>query len=270
MTPSKPQGAARFKLNSRKVLVTLILGLLLQFVPAGFSTAAFTQGFTEEQKKSMEKIIQDYLLKNPTIIRDALDALRLQEEEQKQKEVAKRIRSRSRDLQNDPSAPVLGNPNGDVTVVEFFDYNCGYCKRSFPVLKALIESDRSIRLVMKEFAILGPNSVTMAKAALAAKRQGKYLELHEAFMLGDQFEEKMLEGITKKVGLDYQKLLKDMEDRGIAQSLQKNYQLAEDLGINGTPAFIIGDNLVPGAIGFDALKKLISDARSKPKTPSRQ
>ena len=172
---------------------------------------------------------------------------------------------------HDASSPVGGNPAGDVTIVEFFDYNCGYCKRVAPTVKALLKSDPNVRVVYKEFAILGPPSVLAAKAALAAQRQGKYVPFHEALMSSGRATGSTIAALARNLGMDYGKLLKDMEDPAIGKTLQRTYRLASLLGINGTPAFVIGDQVVPGAIGADAMARMVSAERAKLKSaPARK
>ena len=227
--------------------------------------AAQAQDITPDQKKAFEKVIRDYLIQNPTIIREALTALQAREEAEKQARQKQALQNRKAELVNDPAAPVAGNPKGDVTVVEFFDYNCGYCKRVWPMIGALLQADKEVRVVFKEFAILGPGSLAAAKAALAADRQGKYLEFHTELMRARGINDRAIDAIAKKLGLDVKKLRADMERPEIEAALQKNYRLAEDLGINGTPAFVIGDTMVPGAIGPEQLAAMIAAERAKKK-----
>ena len=157
---------------------------------------------------------------------------------------------------------MAGNPAGKVTVVEFFDYNCGYCKRSLPDVLKLIETDKDVKLVIKEFPILGPGSLVAAKAAVAARRQGKYWEFHLALMneKGAIDEARVFE-VAKTVGLDGAKLRRDMEDPEIAKIIARNHTTAEALGIQGTPAFVIDQTLVPGALGFEALTGAVAAVR---------
>jgi protein-disulfide isomerase len=141
-----------------------------------------------------------------------------------------------------------------VTLVEFFDYNCGYCKRSMPDVKKLIESDPKLRVVFKEFPILGPGSVFATRASIAAMKQGKFRELHEALFEfpGRKDETSVLE-IAKSVGIDADRMAKDMDDPEVSAIIDRNIKLAGELGIAGTPAFVIGTDLMPGAVGFEAL-----------------
>jgi protein-disulfide isomerase len=157
---------------------------------------------------------------------------------------------------------VIGNPAGDVTVVEFFDYRCPYCKRVTDSLVSLIDSDAKVRVVLKEFPILGPDSLVAARVALAAHKQGKYRAVHEALMAHKgSFEKDALIEVAAKVGADPARLATDMDDPAITAQLKANDALAAKLGITGTPGFIFGRQLVPGAISLDDMKKLVAAAR---------
>jgi protein-disulfide isomerase len=177
--------------------------------------------------------------------------------------MAAALKDNSAQVFRNPAAPVAGNPKGDVTIVEFMDYNCGYCKRSLPDVMKLVESDKNLRVVIKEFPILGPTSITASRAALAAGKQGKYKELHVALMShkGALSDEAIFE-LAKSAGLDVDKLKADMEDKTIAARIEQNHQLASMLGIDGTPAFVIDQQLIPGALGYEALAAAIGDVRA--------
>jgi protein-disulfide isomerase len=220
---------------------------------------------TPEQRKIFEGVIKDYLLKNPVIIRQAIQTLQAQDEAAKLAQASAALKTHKDQLFYDKTSPVAGNLKGDITIVEFFDYNCGYCKRAAPTLTAVMKQDPNVRVVYKELAILGAQSITAAKAALAAQKQGKYKEFHEGLMMG-QSDENSISALTNLLGMDYKKLRKDMTDPKIQQVLQKNYQLATTLGIKGTPAFVIGERLVPGAIGMAALIQIIKEERAKLKS----
>ncbi len=245
--------------------VIAVAGVALLPMTTSAQDKSAASAVTPEQRKAFEGEIKDYLLKNPIIIREAIQALQAQEEAAKQAQAAAALKTHKDQLFYDKTSPVAGNPKGDITVVEFFDYNCGYCKRVTPTLKAVMEKDPNLRVVYKEFAILGPQSITAARAALAAQKQGKYKEFHEGLMMG-QSDENSIAALTNLLGMDYSKLRKDMADPKIQQVLQKNYQLATTLGINGTPAFVIGERLVPGAIGEAALTQIIREERAKLKS----
>ncbi|HVJ35400.1 MAG TPA: DsbA family protein [Terriglobia bacterium] len=212
--------------------------------------------------QTLGPIIEQYMLDHPELL--ARVAAKLQE---KQEAAAKAdtkvvLASLKEELLNDPAAPVLGNPQGDVTVVEFFDYKCPYCKRVADDVSRLIVDDPKVRVVFKEFPILGPDSQIAALGGLAANRQGKYSAFHKAAMehRGAFSEDNVLE-IAKSAGLDMARFQADLKDGSFRDELKKNEELAQKLSIDGTPAFIIGQEKVPGAIGYDDMKKLVEAAR---------
>jgi protein-disulfide isomerase len=209
-----------------------------------------------------EQRVREYLLRNPEVI---LEALQLLEERQRAAEaenVKRVVAERSEEILNDPDAPVGGNPAGDVTLVEFFDYNCPYCRRVAPTVVELEEADPDLRIVYKEFPILGPGSEFAARAALAARKQGKYVPFHNALMRAtDQVTEQTVIEIAREVGLDIERLEQDMRDPAIEEAIARNLRLANALGINGTPSFVIGQEIVPGAADLETLQDLIARAR---------
>ncbi len=212
----------------------------------------------------IERIVRDYLLKNPEIVIEAIEVYKRRAEAAERAEV-QRVLTEKRDLiRNDPTSPVGGNPKGDVTVVEFFDYRCGVCKRVHDTVAELVRSDGKIRRIYKEWPILGPQSVAAARAALASRKQGKYIVFHDALMKhrGALGMDQIL-GIAKGVGLDPDRLRKDMGSPEIDSVLRENYALAEALKINGTPSFVIGDRLIPGAMDLNGLREVVREARKK-------
>ena len=231
-------------------------------ITAGPTGAQDAQPLTETAK--IEQIIHDYLLQHPEVVIEAVNKYQDQQAKAAAEQQAKALVERRDELTKDPDAPVLGNPKGDVTLVEFFDYRCPYCKAVSAGLIDTIKSDGNVRLVMKEFPILGAESEYAAKAALAANRQGKYGEFHEAMMT---FKGKVtiddVKRIAGEIGVDTAKMERDMVAPEIASMLQRNYDLAQVLGITGTPSFVISDQLIPGAIGMDQLKKRIAAARQR-------
>lgn len=218
-----------------------------------------------ELRSAFEGVVRDYILKNPEIIREAMQLLQAQEEAAKQAAATAALKEYKDELLTNADAPVGGNPKGDITIVEFFDYNCGYCKRVAPTVSAVLKNDPNVRVVYKEFAILGPQSVIAARAALAAKRQGKYHEFHVALMSAEQADADSVAAIAKELGLDEAKLARDMQDPAVVAHLDRNYRLATAIGINGTPAFVIGDRLIPGAIDEVAMTEIIAEQRARMK-----
>jgi protein-disulfide isomerase len=198
---------------------------------------------------------------------EAVARLILRELERRQRALAAEqaraaIATRWEELTDDPDSPIGGNPDGDVTVVEFFDYQCPYCRAVAPDLNRLVDGDDGVRVVYKEFPILGPVSHYAARAALAAHRQGRYEPFHHTLMSEpDRLSEERVLAIAGDVGLDLDRLHRDMDDPEIGAALERTRQLAAALGINGTPAFVVGEEIVPGAIGLDEMRELGRRAR---------
>jgi protein-disulfide isomerase len=176
--------------------------------------------------------------------------------------VRQAIASQSEALFRDPADPVKGNPQGAVTIVEFFDVRCGYCKQMQPAMEQLLRRQRDVRLVLKDLPILGPSSVLASRALIAAQRQGRYAELHDALMkLREEPSESVLRREAERAGLDWARLRRDMDDAGIQARLNGNIRLAQTLRIEGTPALVIGDALVPGAVDLATLERMVAEAR---------
>ena len=206
--------------------------------------------------------VRAYLLSNPQVLREVIAELGKQEEMAAAAERESLMTALSADLKNDGYSFVAGNPDGDVTIVEFFDYRCGYCKQSFPELMKAVEEDGNIRLVLKEFPILGAESFLAAQAAIASLEQGKYMEFHTALMESrGGITMERIRSIAADVGLDVAKLEADMKNESVREVVEKNYEIAKQLGISGTPAFIIGDEFVPGVISGEQMRQLIAAAR---------
>ena len=215
-------------------------------------------------RQATEEVIRDYLLKHPEVVEQALQVLEQRRREAEKQRARDAVAAHREELLRDPGSPVGGNPRGDVTVVEFFDYRCGYCKGVAGTVRQLLEEDPGIRLVYKEFPILGDESLLAAGAALAARAQGRYGAFHDALMAASgPWTLPVLLQVAARVGLDAGKLQADMEAPEIHAAIERNRALAEALGITGTPAFVVGFELVPGALDLHALKALVSQARAR-------
>lgn len=230
---------------------------------SGQKAGAESTDFSEAQKTQIQQIIAEYVNENPQIIIDALNNYREQQEADQRAQATQTLKDNVAFLSG-PDLPSIGNPDADVTVVEFFDYNCGYCKRAVPDIQALIKEDKNVRFVFKDMPILGPTSHTAAQWALAAHKQGKYFEYHVALMehRGNK-EEGELAKLAEDLGLDVEQMKKDAASEETQQILAKNMEITQKAGINGTPAFIIGDTLYPGYLGPDGLKDAIEESRNK-------
>lgn len=206
--------------------------------------------------------IRAYLLANPEVLVEAMQELERKQDGQRNVAAQKVIQERQADLFLDADNPVGGNPAGDVVIVEFNDYQCPYCKRSYQAMKSVVAADDKVKIIYKDLPILGEASKIAALAALASVKQGKHLPLHNALMesTGKLDRGKILE-IAASVGIDRAQLEKDMEDPKLRQVIERNLELAAALGVRGTPAFVIGNQFVPGAIDAATLKQLIADAR---------
>ncbi|PWC56815.1 DsbA family protein [Azospirillum sp. TSO22-1] len=229
---------------------------------AVLSPAAQAQSVPAEQRQAIEQVVREYLLQHPEVIVEAIEELQKRERAEEERKGKQGLAQNKDKLFNDPASPIAGNPKGDVTLVEFFDYQCGYCKSVQADVQKLIKDDGKLKFVFKEFPILGPASVTASKAALAARAQGKYEAYHNALMgHRGQLDEATILKLASSVGLDTDRLKKDMESAEVQQALGANLALAEQLGIRGTPGFVVGDRIVPGAIKLDDMKKLLAEAR---------
>ena len=214
-------------------------------------------------RQDVERILRQYLEDHPEVVVEALRAWQQREQARQAADTRQRVAARAPELYDDAETPFAGNPRGDVVIVEFFDYRCGYCRRNAPDLFALIESDPGVKVVFKEFPILGAASRLAARAALAAREQGLYVAFHRALMTADiDFREDDILAVARAAGLDVERLRAGMESADIDAYLARTTSLARDLGIEGTPAFVIGGELYPGALGADDLERLVADQRS--------
>jgi protein-disulfide isomerase len=214
-------------------------------------------------REQVEEIVRDYITRHPEVVVDAVRAMEDRKREAQAQASRTAIAARQVELLRDASSPVGGNTKGDVTIVEFFDYKCGYCKAVAPTVKQLLAEDPNVRLIYKELPILGEESRTASRAALAARAQGRYRALHEALMSADGAltREEVLR-IAGTVGLDVAKLEQAMASKEIDAVLSKNRALASAIGLRGTPAFVIGSELVPGAVPLERFKELVARARA--------
>ncbi len=241
---------------------TLFAACAALFLSLFAVSASAQDSTTPERKAEIEKIVHDYLMEHPEVIRDAIQALQAKEEQSKADAQTMAVQENKDAIFNDPASPVVGNPNGDVTIVEFFDYHCPYCKAVAAPLQQLITDDKGVRLVLKEFPILGEDSILASQAALAAARQGKYWAFHQALMEHrGKFDMEVIKAIAAKTGLDPVKLAVDMGAQKIDPQISANHKLAKALDVSATPTFVIGDQVVEGAVPLEQLKDLIQKAR---------
>jgi protein-disulfide isomerase len=238
-----------------------------QNAPAAATPAPVTTApvFSDTQRQAIEAIVKDYLVKNPDVLQEAIaEGEKRAQETQKLAQAAALKESREA-LHNSPHGVVAGNPAGDVTMVEFFDYNCGYCRKALGDIQALIKGDPKLRVVLRDFPVLGAESLEASKLALAAKQQlkaDKMFDFHVKLLetKGRVTGERAL-AVAKEMGLDVVRLAKDAQGPDVKAALSENMTLGDKLGLSGTPAFIIGDEVIPGAVGVDPIRKTISDVR---------
>ena len=243
------------------VATLAVLGFAVFLVTAPSPISA-QQSLPSTERDQIIGMMKEYLLDNPEFMLEVFNRLqnyqRRQATARRQQAVAK-----YRDaLHNDPDSVVGGNPNGDVTIVEFFDYRCSFCKKSFKDLQAVLKRDSGIRFVYKEFPILGPQSVFASRAAIAARAQGRYASFHDALMgAKGTLDKATVMQIATEVGLNTSRLENDMMAPAITDAIERNYALARALDINGTPGFVIGDRIIAGAMGLQAIEQAIASAR---------
>ena len=244
----------------RKIISLLAL---LPAVALLWLTPASAASFDAQQKKEIEALVREYLLNNPEILREMSDNLQAKEQQAAQEARVSALTDNAKDIFKTGADPVAGNPKGDVTVVEFMDYNCGWCKKGVGEIASLIEHDKNVRVVFKEFPIFGAGSEFAARAAIAATKQGKYWELHQALFAHDgPVTEDVTRQIAEGLGLDMKKLEADMQDESVVKTIGTTQALATALQINGTPAFIVDDKVFPGYVPKSELLKAIEEVRS--------
>ncbi|PLW77432.1 DsbA family protein [Cohaesibacter celericrescens] len=251
----------------------MIAFLMFVITSIGFVSApAIAANFDADQKEEIEKIVTDYLLENPDLMRQVFGVLRQQDaerEKQAQNERSERAKEAllaNKDaLFNAKEDVVLGNPDGDVTLVEFLDYNCGYCKQAFGNMLELLDSDKNLRFIVKEWPVLGPQSMEAALVAVAITKEApeKYLDFHKAMMTlrGTASKESALR-VAEKIGISRAKLEALYEDRTLVKTIEENYKMADALQLTGTPGYVLADEVIPGFVPVDTLKTKIKDIRS--------
>jgi len=246
--------------------LTAFAAMCAMLLLCGLSAVAQTADKTSSPPadNAMQQAIRDYILAHPEVLIESLQRAKKKEDQRLVASRKSTIETFQKDLTEDPSAPIFGNPNGDVTLVEFFDYRCPYCRRMEPLLQSLIKGDPGLRVVQKEFPILGPTATYAARVALAAQKQGKHAQLHEALMAQKpNIDEETILKTAAGVGLDIDRIKADMNSPEVETEIQRTLQIAKELGLNGTPSFIVGTELLPGGTDLGTLKSMISDGRRR-------
>ncbi len=220
--------------------------VLLAATATGQFRAYAASPFDESQQKAIQEIVRSYLIENPGVLEEVIEALRAQKEIE-----ATEARQTHLSTLYGPQSPYAdyGFGTGDVVIVEFMDYNCPYCRKAYADLREFADADKNVVVRFVEFPVLGPSSLTASRAAIAARQQGKYMEFHDAMMRSSvRFEdEASVFAVAEQVGIDIEQLKKDMEAPEVDAFIESNIELAESIGVQGTPAFLVGDVLIPGA-----------------------
>ncbi|HWP15214.1 MAG TPA: DsbA family protein [Xanthobacteraceae bacterium] len=245
-----------------------IVPLALALALGAGGAPAQAQSFSSPQRTEIEKIIKDYLLAHPEVLQEAMAELEKKQQLAETEKARSAIKNHSDALFNSPRQVVLGNPQGDVTFVEFFDYNCGYCKRALSDMTTLLSNDPKLKVVLKEFPVLGPGSVEAAQVAVAVRMQDKtgkkYLDFHQKLLGGrGQVDKAKALAAAKDAGLDMARIEKDLKSDEVGKTLEESMKLAEALGLNGTPSYVIGNDVVIGAVGLAGLTQKIQAARQQ-------
>ena len=239
--------------------------MALLAVPAAAPAPA--QSFNAEQRGEIERIIKDYLLKNPELLQEVMAELERRQTLAEAEKHRTAVKQHSAAIFNSPRQVTIGNQQGDVTVVEFFDYNCGYCKRAMVNMLELLKANSKVRFVLKEFPVLGEASVQAAQVAAAVRMQDKtggkkYLEFHQKLLTGrGQTDKARALAVAKEIGLDVARIERDIAGEEVKATIEESFKLAEALGLNGTPSYVIGSEVVIGAVGVPALKEKVNIAR---------
>lgn len=253
------------------MMLALLRPVALAAAVALLPVSAGAQGptFSDAQRQEIERIVKDYLLRHPEVLQEVVAELEKRQAVAEADRQKTSIAEHREALFNSKHQVTLGNPQGDVTLVEFFDYNCGYCKRALADKLALLKSDPKLRLVLKEFPVLGPGSIEAAQVSIAARMQDptgkKFTQFHEKLLGGrGQADRARAMAVAKEVGFDMARLEGDLKSAEVRQSLEEVMRMAEALGINGTPTYVIGESIIPGAVGASTLRQQI-EARRAPR-----
>jgi len=243
----------------------MVVGVFVALFLARGNVGSDSVPAVASSKEDIERIVKNYLLENPEVIFESVRRMETKENDQRMSRMKEGATKFAAELFNAPDAIVAGNPNGDVTIVEFFDYKCGYCRKIVPELSQLIKQDGNIKLVLKEFPILSRDSEMAARAAIASVKQGKYWDFHIALMSADEVTQESVMAIAKGVGLNTAKLAEDMAAPSSSDVINRTHELAQKLGIEATPTFYIGDTPYSGALPLSELKAAVAAARKAKK-----
>jgi protein-disulfide isomerase len=246
----------------RSLQIAAVLACTMLVAPA----AVNAQSFNDQQKTELQSIIREYLVQHPEVLQEAMAELEKRQVAAEAEKTKAAVKNNAQTLFDSSRQVVVGNAQGDVTLVEFFDYNCGYCKRALTDLTDLMKDDSKLRVVLKEFPVLGPGSQEAAQVAIAARMQDKsgkkYFDFHQRLLSGrGQADRARALAAAKEAGFDMAKLEREMASPEVKATIEENMKLAEQLGLNGTPSYVVGSDVVVGAVGLEALKGKVKAAR---------
>jgi protein-disulfide isomerase len=246
-----------------RLFATALLALMLAFPVGGGARA---QSFSPDQRGEIERVIREYLLSHPELLQEAMGELEKRQQQAEAEKHRAAVKQHAATIFNSPRQVTLGNPQGDVTLVEFFDYRCGYCKRAMSDMMELMKADPKLKIVLKEFPVLGEPSTQAAQVAVAVRMQDKtgkkYLDFHQKLLGGrGDVDRARAIAVAREIGLDMARLDKDLASDEVRVTLEESFKLAEALGLNGTPSYVVGDDVVVGAVGIPALREKINQAR---------
>src|SRR3954462_4966840 len=244
----------------------LLIPALFALALSGAPMSASAQSFNDTQRGDIEAIVRNYLIAHPEVLEEAMAELSKRQAAADTEKHEASVTKNAEKIFNSPRGVTIGNKDGDVTFVEFFDYNCGYCKRAMTDMLDLMKSDSKLKVVLKEFPVLSQGSVEAAQVAVAVRMQDptgkKYLDFHQKLLGGRGAADKARAmAVAKEAGLDMAKLEKDLASPEVRATIEENFKLAEAMGMNGTPSYVIGKQVVIGAVGVENLREKIGVAR---------
>lgn len=253
---------------SKPIILTfcaMALGAFGFSVPSVKAAEPSKLPFSEDQRAAMEDFVRNFILDNPEVLMESVNRYRAAETQKKEEGALKVLKS-NMSYVNNGTHPEIGNPKGDITVVEFFDYNCGYCKRAMQTVRKLTENDKNVRVVFMDYPILSPQSTMAAKWAVAANKQGKYWEFHQALLESSApKDDANMTKIAQSLGLDVAKLKKDAESKDVEDYLASVTDFGRKLDVSGTPGFIVGTQILRGFVEYEAFKTIVNEERKKSK-----
>ncbi len=242
----------------RRFALPILLGFV--FLSPHFAKAEMSA----DHKKEIETLVHEYILNNGGLLIESVNKFQTDEEAKANREAESKAAEFLKSIKDDKNLAIAGNPDGDITVVEFYDYNCGYCKKALEEIQSLLKEDKNVKVVLYDMPILGPSSLETAKWGMAAKKQNKFFDYHVALMHHNgEKDEAVYKKLAKDVGLDVEKLLKDKNDPAIDAEIKKYIETAQSLGFSGTPGFIINEKVFRGYIPYDVIQSTIKEQREK-------